>query len=55
MNSSYYEMFLLTFLRVKFQGRPTVTAAPNFDAANDAAVLRKAMKGFGTDENAIIK
>jgi annexin A7/11 len=37
------------------QGRPTLTAAPNFNASNDAAALRKAMKGFGTDENAIIE
>lgn len=36
-------------------GRPTVTAIPNFDASTDAAILRKAMKGFGTDESAIIK
>lgn len=28
--------------------------APNFNAANDAAALRKAMKGFGTDEDGLI-
>ena len=36
------------------QGNPTVTPTPNFNAMEDAAVLRKAMKGFGTDENALI-
>uniref|UniRef100_A0A3Q3IQG2 Annexin n=1 Tax=Monopterus albus TaxID=43700 RepID=A0A3Q3IQG2_MONAL len=38
----------------KVQLRPTVRPAPNFDPAADAQALRKAMKGFGTDEDAII-
>jgi len=33
---------------------PTVTAFPGFDPETDAAALRKAMKGFGTDEKTII-
>lgn len=33
---------------------PTVRPAPDFNASEDAAALRKAMKGFGTDEDKII-
>ncbi|XP_022819537.1 annexin B9-like isoform X2 [Spodoptera litura] len=36
------------------QTKPTVVPANPFDPREDAAVLRKAMKGFGTDEKAII-
>lgn len=38
------------------QGAPrgTVKAAPNFSAEKDADIIRKAMKGAGTDEAAII-
>ncbi|KAL7297824.1 hypothetical protein TKK_0008857 [Trichogramma kaykai] len=34
---------------------PTVQEFPNFDPRSDAEVLRKAMKGFGTDEKSIIQ
>lgn len=36
------------------QGSPTVLPATNFDPVADTQALRKAMKGFGTDEDALI-
>uniref|UniRef100_A0A3B3U7D0 Annexin n=1 Tax=Poecilia latipinna TaxID=48699 RepID=A0A3B3U7D0_9TELE len=48
-----YKMWELSAM-TKVQMRPTVRPAPDFDPAADAQALRKAMKGFGTDEDAII-
>jgi annexin A7/11 len=36
------------------QGQGTVRASPSFNAEEDSKVLRKAMKGLGTDEKAIL-
>ncbi|XP_041363546.1 annexin-B12-like isoform X2 [Gigantopelta aegis] len=38
----------------KIQEQGTVQPARNFNAETDAQILRKAMKGFGTDEKAIV-
>ncbi|XP_041846595.1 annexin A6 isoform X2 [Melanotaenia boesemani] len=48
-----YKMWELSAM-TRVQLRPTVGPAPDFDPAADAQALRKAMKGFGTDEDAII-
>uniref|UniRef100_A0A3Q3BJR1 Annexin n=1 Tax=Kryptolebias marmoratus TaxID=37003 RepID=A0A3Q3BJR1_KRYMA len=49
-----YKMWELSAM-TKVQLRPTVHPASGFDSAADAQALRKAMKGFGTDEDAIIE
>lgn len=43
-----------SFALYPFQGNPTVVPAQNFDPVADSHALRKAMKGFGTDEDALI-
>lgn len=49
------QLKLLTSVCIFFQqGNPTVVPAQNFDPVADAQALRKAMKGFGTDEDALI-
>lgn len=40
---------------VLFQSNPTVRPVTPFDPRRDAEILRKAMKGFGTDEKSIIQ
>lgn len=51
--TQYYCHYLTLLFRL-FKPQPTLSQVSNFDASNDAATLRKAMKGFGTDEDAII-
>uniref|UniRef100_A0A3P9IY69 Annexin n=1 Tax=Oryzias latipes TaxID=8090 RepID=A0A3P9IY69_ORYLA len=48
-----YKMWELSAM-TKVQLRPTIRPASDFDPAADAQALRKAMKGFGTDEDTII-
>ncbi|KAI1898249.1 hypothetical protein AGOR_G00070390 [Albula goreensis] len=48
-----YKMWEISAM-TKVQLRGTIRPAADFDPASDAKALRKAMKGFGTDEDAII-
>lgn len=47
--------FFFNQIGIAFQCTPTVYPAPNFDAKSDATALKKAMKGLGADEKAIIE
>ncbi|XP_029465352.1 annexin A11 isoform X2 [Rhinatrema bivittatum] len=51
---SYPSPSMPAVLPTKQVNRGTICDAPGFDPLRDAEVLRKAMKGFGTDEQAII-
>ncbi|KAG7464834.1 hypothetical protein MATL_G00169880 [Megalops atlanticus] len=49
-----YKMWEISAM-TKVQLRGTIHPATNFDPGSDAQALRKAMKGFGTDEDTIIE
>ena len=54
-NLMFLDILMTDYSFFYFQGTPTVLPAQDFDAKADVAKVRKAMKGFGCDEDSLIE